>query len=292
MKPILDIGVLCVIVLMTAAVGMELEQQHFRAVTRRRPLLLRSLAGQAVVLPALGFALAHAMALPANIGAGILLVAACPVGDIANFYTLMARANLALSVALNAISIALSAATMALVFAAYEHLLGAQFMFAVPTLDLLLQSALTLVLPLLAGMALRRFGPSVVARYGRALRLIVLAGIACLLALILLSQREQLAAEWKLTGAAAAAFTGLALAAGLALARLLRLSGDDTFTVGIGFAARNVAMATAIAVTLLGRLEYAVFAAVYFLAEVPLLLGAVAVYRKWRKPAALSEWLS
>jgi len=53
-----------------------------------------------------------------------------------------------------------------------------------------------------------------------------------------------------------------------------------------------VAMATAIAVTLLGRLEYAVFAAVYFLAEVPLLLGAVAVYRKWRKPAALSEWLS
>ena len=33
------------------------------------------------------------------------------------------------------------------------------------------------------------------------------------------------------------------------------------------------------------RVEYAVFAVVYFLTEVPLLLGAVAVYRTWWLPA-------
>jgi ACR3 family arsenite efflux pump ArsB len=38
----------------------------------------------------------------------------------------------------------------------------------------------------------------------------------------------------------------------------------------------------AIAVTILNRIEYAVFAVVYFLTEVPLLLGAVAVYRMRR----------
>ena len=45
-------------------------------------------------------ACAHAfiMALPPHMSAGILLVAACPVGDIANFYNLLARANVALSV--------------------------------------------------------------------------------------------------------------------------------------------------------------------------------------------------
>jgi ACR3 family arsenite efflux pump ArsB len=37
----------------------------------------------------------------------------------------------------------------------------------------------------------------------------------------------------------------------------------------------------AIAVTLLNRVEYAVFAVVYFLTEVPLLLAVVAGYRRW-----------
>jgi ACR3 family arsenite efflux pump ArsB len=56
-------------------------------------------------------------------------------------------------------------------------------------------------------------------------------------------------------------------------------------TVGIVFAVRNVALALAIAITLLDRVEYAVFAAVYFLTEVPLLLGMVAGYRRWWAPA-------
>jgi predicted Na+-dependent transporter len=75
------------------------------------------------------------------------------------------------------------------------------------------------------------------------------------------------------------------LLAGLAFGRLLRLWKGDGVTVGIGFAVRNVALAMAIAVTILNRIEYAVFAVVYFLTEVPLLLGAVTVYRMWRTQA-------
>lgn len=41
---------------------------------------------------------------------------------------------------------------------------------------------------------------------------------------------------------------------------------------------RHVALASAVAVTQLNRIEYAVFAVVYFLVEVPRLLGAVALY--------------
>ena len=47
---------------------------------------------------------------------------------------------------------------------------------------------------------------------------------------------------------------------------------------GIAFAVRHVALASAVAVTQLNRIEYAVFAVVYFLVEVPRLLGAVALY--------------
>jgi ACR3 family arsenite efflux pump ArsB len=51
------------------------------------------------------------------------------------------------------------------------------------------------------------------------------------------------------------------------------------------FAVRHVALASAVAITLLNRIEYAVFGVVYFLAEVPLLLGAVALYRICWAPA-------
>jgi len=51
------------------------------------------------------------------------------------------------------------------------------------------------------------------------------------------------------------------------------------FTLAAEFATRNVAIATAIAVTLLNRLEFAIFATMYFLAEVPLMLAAIALFR-------------
>ena len=57
-------------------------------------------------------------------------------------------------------------------------------------------------------------------------------------------------------------------------------------TMSISFAVRNVALGMAIAVTLLNRIEYAVFMVVFFLTAQPLLLGVVAIYRKRWAPAA------
>jgi bile acid:Na+ symporter, BASS family len=185
----------------------------------------------------------------------------------------------------NAVSLLLSVGTMAVVFEAYDHLLGAPFVFAVPTPALLGRLLLMLVFPVLAGISLRRLTPEFAEKHAKSVRGASLAGIACLLLYVMMTQREQLAAEWQQTAVVAAAFMGLALLAGLALSRLLRLPREDGVTVGIGFAVRNVALASAIAITLLNRIEYAVFAVVYFLTEVPLLLGVVAAYRAWWTPA-------
>jgi bile acid:Na+ symporter, BASS family len=286
MRAFLDIGVVCVIVLMMGAVGMALERRHFRAVLQRKGTFVLILIAQAVVLPALGFLLTRAMALPPDLSAGILLLAACPVGDIANVYTLLARANVALSVTLNTLSILFSAVTMAGVFEVYGYLLGEHFMFAVPTPTLLGRVLLMLVLPVLAGLSLRRLAPRFAEVRAKFVHRASLAGIAFLLVYVMVAERTQLATEWQRTAVAAAVFMGLALLAGLALARFLPLSKEDSVTVGIGFAVRNVALASAVAITLLNHVEYAVFAVVYFVTEVPLLLGVVAVFRCCRTPPA------
>ncbi len=178
-------------------------------------------------------------------------MAACPVGDIANFYTLLARANLALSVTLNALTLLIAPASMALVFETYDRVIGVPFEFALPTPAILLRLTLMLALPLLAGMAVRRVRPESAALYGRSLRRIVAVGIVYLITTTIATQYDQLAEEWQQTAAAGAVFIVVALAVGLVLARLLRLSKDDSVTIGIGFSVRNVALALAIAVTLL-----------------------------------------
>lgn len=280
-KAILDSGVVLVTVLLMLTVGTELNARHFAEVARRKRTVVLLLGAQMLLLPLLGFAVAHALALPPHLSAGILLVAACPVGDIANFYTLLARGNTALSLTLNTLSCLLCAATMAIVFAAYDYLLPQRFALAVPTLPLVTRLVLMLLLPVLAGMGVRRFWPEFAARQGRTLRNLSFMGVTLLIVWIFTSRRAQLAADWQPALLAGLAFMLPALALGMVLARVLRLGADEGITAGVVFAARNVGLATAIAITLLGRLEYAVFAAVYFLTEVPLLFGIVALYRRW-----------
>ena len=74
----------------------------------------------------------------------------------------------------------------------------------------------------------------------------------------------------------------LALLTGTVTGRFLKLPAVDILTCGILFSVRNVSLAMAIAVSLLHRVEYAVFAVVYFLVEVPLLLAFVAAARRWQ----------
>ena len=149
MKTILDIGVLLVTILIMVTVGMALEKQHFSEVARRKGTVVLTLVTQTVVLPLLGFALTRMMALPPNVSAGILLLAACPVGDLANFYSLLARANVALSVTVNTLSCLMSVVTMAAVFAVYDAVIGEQFLFVVPTPALVAKLSVMVVLPVL-----------------------------------------------------------------------------------------------------------------------------------------------
>ena len=286
MKQILDIGVLVVTVLLMLTVGIELETSDFRQMRRRTAAFFGALLLPALVLPVLGFALARALGLPSHLCAGILLLAACPVGDIANFYTLLARGNLALSVSVNGISCLFSVVTLSVAFALYDRLLGEHYAFAVPAPALILRLGLVAALPVLTGMSVRRWKPGWANRCRKPLRSLCLAGIVFVPSYVVASRWSQVAAEWRQTAIVALLFMGMALVAGFAVARLLRLKAGDSITMAILFAVRNVALATAIAVTLLNRTEFAVFTMVYFLAEVPLLLSTAATYRVWSAPRA------
>jgi len=280
-KTVLDTGILVVTLLLLFTVGLELKARDLHDLAYRKAVLLGTLFLPAILLPLLAFGLARVLALPPHLTAGILLLAACPVGDIANFYTLLARGNLALSVSVNTLSCLLSVDTMAVAFELYRRLLGQRFEFALPPLALVLRLALLVVIPVLVGMVVRSWKTTWAAAQRDLLRNLCLIGTAFLLVFVLVNRWTQVLADWRQTAQAAVVFMVAALAAGLTVARVLRLSATDSVTVGILFTVRNVALAVAIAVTILNRIEFVEIAVVYFLAEVPLLLGLVATYRRW-----------
>jgi bile acid:Na+ symporter, BASS family len=282
MKSALDIAIVILTVSMMFSVGLELEASQFKDLAHDKAAFLGALVGQMVVLPAIGIFVVRAIPLPESLQMGILLLAACPVGDVANFYALIARGDPALSVVVNSASSLLSCFTMPVVFGIYSKAMGADFPFSVPALTLVGRLIVLVVIPIAGGMGLRAFRTSLADKFSQQLRIACVAGILVLCSIMIASRHEQLRLNWKVVFFASASLILMAIVAGLAIGRLLRLKRPEVITLAILLPVRNVGLAVTIAVTLMDRLEYVVLATVYFLTETFLLLGSAALFRYLR----------
>jgi BASS family bile acid:Na+ symporter len=84
------------------SVALDLRLADFARLAKAPKPVLTGLLAQFVVLPVLTFGLVLAMQPQASIALGLILVAACPGGNISNFITHRAGGNAALSVSLTA----------------------------------------------------------------------------------------------------------------------------------------------------------------------------------------------
>lgn len=85
-------------------VALEIRLEHFKKVLLKPNLPVLGLVSQFIVLPAITFVLAYFLHPPPSVALGMILVAACPGGNISNFISAQAKANIALSVVLTAFS--------------------------------------------------------------------------------------------------------------------------------------------------------------------------------------------
>lgn len=271
----LDLGVVVVTLLLMLAVGLELDLAAFRRLASCRRALGLALLVQWILLPALAFLLARLLGLAPHLAAALLLLAACPVGDITNYYTLLARGNLAASIALNAVSCLLAPLTMAGTLAVSRWLGQGEDLFQLPGALMVIRLVGLVVVPLAAGVMLRRFQRTLAARLSPWVRRLTGLGIVGVIVLVLVTQHAQLAADWRPTVVAVLLFMLASLAlGGLFLGLGAGRQRAEMAAVTLSFPTRNIGLACAIAISLVGRPEYAAFAVTYFLVEVPLLVLA------------------
>mgnify|MGYP003735993335 CR=1 FL=1 len=86
------------------SIALDLKPSDFRALVRMPKALLTGMVSQFLVLPALTFGMLLVTSPKPSIALGLILVAACPGGNISNFITHRAGGNSALSVSMTGIA--------------------------------------------------------------------------------------------------------------------------------------------------------------------------------------------
>jgi BASS family bile acid:Na+ symporter len=137
-------------------VALELKLQHFKELIRAPKNYLIGLSAQFILLPAITFILILLLDPLPGIALGMILVSACPGGNISNFFSSLAKVNVALSVSMTAISTLLATFMTPLNFSLWAGLyLGSKNETAYINLnmsDMFLNILLLLGLPVLLGM--------------------------------------------------------------------------------------------------------------------------------------------
>jgi BASS family bile acid:Na+ symporter len=265
------------------AVGMDLTGADFARVRRQPAVVLIGVFGPVVLLPLFAAAIVTLFTAHPDVAAGLLLVAACPVGGISNVFSYLAGASPALSVTLTGVSCLFAAVTVPLVSLILETLLDRPLGLSAPPGVLFRQLVVMLAVPAALGFWVRRRWPEVAIRYKSTVERASFVGVSLLLTVIIASDVHGFVSTLRTAVPVAVAFIAGAFAIGWATSIFVTRDPRDRFTLAVEFGTRNVGVALAIAVTVLGRVEFARFGATYFLTEIPLMLGAVAVFRSTYK---------
>jgi len=227
-------------------VALDLKVSDFRGLVKLPKAVLIGMLGQFVLLPAFTFLLVLAIRPVPSIALGMILVAACPGGNVSNFLTHYARGNTPLSVTMTAMS-TIAAIVMTPFNLAFWGALNPQTAHvlravAVSPLEMVLAVLLLLGVPMAAGLFVSHRLPSIATRLRVPMRRFGLIAFGLFVV-------GALAANWRYfldyvgyVVFAVFLHNALALATGYWAARLARLPERDRRAVSIEVGIQNSAL--------------------------------------------------
>ena len=280
MSAFLHVSLPLLIILMMTIVGLELTVADLQRVLHYPMHVAVALLGQVVFLPLVAAALILFFRPDPFIAGGLILAAAAPQAISSNYFCLLARADIALSVTLTAVSSALAIASTPLLAGFGFHLLLEQDTGFVLPADRVAQQVLTgLLLPVAFGMLVRHYAPDFVKRNRSRFQWLSMFAIVSMLAILLTHQAGNIWRYLLSTTLIAVLFMIAAATLGFAMARSLSWNRQDTVTMVAAFPSRSLSIATLVAVNVLERLDFLSFAVIFFLVQSLLLVPVMMLAR-------------
>lgn len=150
------------IALIMFGVSLELKWSDLRYLLERPKAVLVTMTSQLVFLPAVTALLVYFLQPSVGLGMGMILVACCPGGNVSNFFTALAKGNIALSISSTTFSSLLSAFLTPLSFVFWSGLIYPQLEqqgFQLDPLGVIQTILFIIVLPCFLGMILQQKKP-------------------------------------------------------------------------------------------------------------------------------------
>jgi BASS family bile acid:Na+ symporter len=227
--------------------GSELSLKELATVVKMPKAIAVGVICHYTIMPLIGFTLANVFSFPKEIAAGIILVGCCPSGLASNVMSYLARANLALSIAVTAVSTLLAPLLTPLLM----HLLANKFV-AIHFWDMAWDTTRVVIIPIFAGLLFHILLRGKVKWLDKLMPLISMIGIGLIILVITSAGRESLLKVGLLLVLAVLIHNLAGYTLGYWFSRLLGFKEKDCRTISLEVGMQNSGLASGLALLMGG----------------------------------------
>ncbi|MEZ4462433.1 MAG: bile acid:sodium symporter family protein [bacterium] len=224
------------------AVSLGIQTDELRRLRDRPRALAAGLFSQWVALPVITVGLVILLIPHPGIALGMLLVAACPGGNMSNYFCQLAKANTALSVGLTTIATLGAALMTPMIFGGAARLLPdltADVGVSVDWVDMVKTTLLLIALPVALGAALRKVRPLWAQKIEKPAQILAGLVLVAFIVIALVVNRGAFGAYVGHVAGLVALHNGLALLIGYSIAWAARLEEPERRTIAIETGIQN-----------------------------------------------------
>ena len=239
--------VLPILTVLMFDLGLTLQGKDFLLVLKRGKAVIAGMLGQLVLLPLIAWGVATILNLSELMTIGLVLIACCPGGSSSNVFSKLAKGDVALSVSLTAVSSIITLFTIPLIMQVTTAHTGEAIGIHLPVKNLLMQNIVTMLLPIILGILIRKRWQNAAYRIDRVLSRLAFPALMFLAAVFFIQHRATIAENFSTLGIATTMLLLCAIALALVLCLIFRLKTQERRTIVIEVGMQNAAQAIAIA---------------------------------------------
>ncbi len=229
--------------------GLTLKAVDFKIIfTKPLPVLI-GVCAQFIIMPLVAFVIAKLLNLPAELAAGLVLLGCVPGGTASNVMVYLAKGNVPLSIAMTSVSTLLAPIMTPLLLL----LLAGQWM-PVDAVAMFMSIVQVIIVPIVLGLAIKKFFPVAVEKSLTVLPLISVAAIITIVAAVVSGNSATIAASGLLIFTAVMLHNGFGLLLGYFAGKVLGQDEVNRRAIAIEVGMQNSGLGVALATAHFGPL--------------------------------------
>lgn len=234
-------------------VALGIKTKNFQELLKNPKAVITGVISQFLLLPALTFLLVWMFKPIQGLALGMILVAACPGGNVSNFFSSMSKGNVALSITLTAIASVLAAIMTPINFAFWSNLYLGDNLLVNVEIDTFKMMKLVfglLVIPLILGLGFAAKFPVITTKISKPIKIVSFLLLIAIIVIAFLNNLDKFLEYYHYIIVLVFVHNLVALGSGYGLSKLFGNKEQDNRTISIETGIQNSALGLVIIFTL------------------------------------------